>query len=444
MILGSMLNPINSSIIAEALVPIGTALGAPASETAWLVSALYLATSVGQPVVGRLVDLYGPRPLFLAGGVLVGAGGVLGVVAPNLPVLVAARVLIGLGTCAGYPAAMYLIRREGERTGEDSPAGVLTTLAVATQTVAVVGPTLGGLLIDVGGWRATFAVNVPLALACVVLGAVRLPRTPPARRERSLAATIDLPGIALFTTTLVCLLLFLMHPVAQRWYLLALTAAAGAALARRELCVPTPFLDLRVLGGNRPLMATYARALLTASVSYALLYGYPQWLEEGRGLSASTTGLVLLPVFATGVGVSALTGRRPEIRGKLVVGATMQVAVVGLLLLLGPRSPIWMIVAVGLVAGVPQGLNNLANQNAVYHQADPDRIASSAGLLRTFFYLGAIAASAAGGVVLSPAADTAGLHDLALFMLGAAVLFLVLTLVDRSLAHVSVARKASA
>jgi hypothetical protein len=91
------------------------------------------------------------------------------------------------------------------------------------------------------------------------------------------------------------------------------------------------------------------------------------------------------------------------------------------------------------VAGVPQGLNNLANQNAVYHQADPERIASSAGLLRTFFYLGAIAASTAGGAVLSPVADTAGLHDLALFMLAAAGAFLVLTLVDRSLSRVAAA-----
>ena len=64
MILGSILNPINSSIIAVALVPIAIALGAPASQTAWLVSALYLATSIGQPLVGRLVDTFGPRRLY--------------------------------------------------------------------------------------------------------------------------------------------------------------------------------------------------------------------------------------------------------------------------------------------------------------------------------------------------------------------------------------------
>jgi hypothetical protein len=65
MMLGSILNPINSTIISVALVPIGRALGAPASQTAWLVSGLYLATSLGQPVVGRLIDVFGPRRLFL-------------------------------------------------------------------------------------------------------------------------------------------------------------------------------------------------------------------------------------------------------------------------------------------------------------------------------------------------------------------------------------------
>ena len=84
LISGAVLNPINSTIIAVALVPIGMALGAPASTTAWLISSLYLATAVGQPVVGRLIDMYGPRRLFLPATALVGLAGVAGTFAPNL------------------------------------------------------------------------------------------------------------------------------------------------------------------------------------------------------------------------------------------------------------------------------------------------------------------------------------------------------------------------
>ncbi|WP_405152144.1 MFS transporter [Sphaerisporangium sp. NBC_01403] len=69
---------------AVTLVPVGDALGVPPSQTAWLVSALYLATALGQPVVGRLIDIFGPRRLFLVSTSLVGVAGVVGTLAPNL------------------------------------------------------------------------------------------------------------------------------------------------------------------------------------------------------------------------------------------------------------------------------------------------------------------------------------------------------------------------
>jgi MFS family permease len=434
MMLGSILNPINSSIIAVALVPISTALGAPASETAWLISALYLATAIGQPLIGRLVDTFGPRRLFLIGTALAGIAGLLGTFAPDLGVLIAARVILGFGTCAGYPASMYLIRSEAKRTGIASPAGVLTALAVATQTIAVVGPTLGGLLIGLGGWRATFAVNVPLALVGFVLGWLFLPtRTALETENAASGLRLDYAGILLFATTLVTLLLFLMTPSIRLLWMLAIAVLAAAGFALRELRTTDPFIDVRVFAGNLPLLATYARALLAATVSYSFLYGFTQWLEEGRGLSASVAGLILLPTFGLAILVSTTTGRRPEVRGKLLVGASVQVVVCALLLLVHADAAIWFLVVIAAVLGVPQGLVNLSIQNALYHQADPQRMGASSGLLRTFMYLGAIVASTASGSFFGRSAGTDGLHELAAFMLVAAAIFLVLTLVDRSL-----------
>ncbi|MFJ4655538.1 MFS transporter [Nocardia sp. NPDC088792] len=434
MILSSVLNPVNSSIIAVSLVPIGIAFGAPASETAWLVSALYLATAIGQPVVGRLIDIFGPRKLYLAGAALTGIAGVIGMIAPALWVLVIARIILGFGTCAGYPAAMYLIRSESERTGKDSPAGVLTALAVAGQTIVVIGPTLGGLLIHLGGWRATFAVNIPLALACLIIGSRRLPKTAVPQGPKT--AGLDLPGIGLFAATLITLLLFLMNPQVSHWYLPVIMIAAAAALVWRELHTNEPFLDVRLLGGNLPLLATYVRALLTSLVGYCFLYGFTQWLEQGRGLSAAGAGMILLPMSITAIGISALTGRRKEIRGKLLVGGAAQVLAAAVLLTMHSAVGLWLLLAAALIMGIPQGLNSLANQNAVYYQADPARIGSSAGLLRTFIYLGAIGAAAASGTFLSRDTGAAGLHALAWFMLAAAALFLLLALVDRSLARI--------
>ncbi|MFF0584948.1 MFS transporter [Streptomyces sp. NPDC003781] len=436
MLLGSVLNPINSTIIAVALVPIGRALGAPASQTAWLVSALYLATSLGQPVVGRLIDVFGPRRLFLLSTGLVGVAGVVGALAPDLGVLIGARVLLGFGTCAGYPAAMALVRSEADRTGRDSPGGVLTALAVANQTIAVVGPLLGGLLIAVGGWRATFALNVPLAVAAVLLGLLRLPKAEPAdgpARRGSLAARLDLPGMGLFAAMLVSLLLFLMNLHLRDWYLLALSAAAGAAFAVRELRAATPFIDLRVLGGNTPLLATYGRALVAYVVAYSFLYGFTQWTEEGFGLTPFHAGLAQIPMFLLAIGVSVVSGRSTSVRGKLLLGAVGQITACVVILMLGGDSPLWMLLLVALIFGVPQGLNNLALQNSVYFQADPERTASSAGLLRTFAYIGSMVASSATAASFGQHADTGGLHRLAWVMLGAGVLYLLLTLFDRTL-----------
>lgn len=466
MILGSVLNPINSSMIAVALVPIGAALGAPPSRTAWLVSGLYLATAVGQPVIGRLVDMYGPRRLYLVGTGLVGLAGLFGALSPTLGVLIAARVLLGIGTSAAYPAAMRLTRDEAKRTGEESPTGVLTALAVANQTVSVIGPALGGLLIGVGGWRTIFTVNVPLSVACLVLGALHLPKGRPGGRtgggvaggevadseaagDGSAVDTagsgapgnnasaddgqgIDAPGMALFTVTLVSLMLFLMAPRLDHWYLPLLSVAFGAGFAVRELRVPGPFVDLRLLGGNIPLMVTFVRQFLAFTTMYGFMYGYTQWLEEGRGLSASAAGLVLLPLSVTALVVSTVTGRREAIRVKLFVGSLLQAAACLLLLTAGSHSALWVLFGLGVVMGLPQGLVGLANQSALYRQAPPEHMGSAAGLLRTFMYLGALASSAAGAWFYPHGATTTGLHGLALFLLVCTGLLFLATVLDRS------------
>jgi sugar phosphate permease len=235
---------------------------------------------------------------------------------------------------------------------------------------------------------------------------------------------------------LLSLLLLLMAPRWDHWYLAVVALAAAAAFVAVELRTPDPFIDLRVLGGNPALLATYGRNLLAYVVSYAFIYGVTQWLEQSRGLDPTQAGLLLLPTFVTGIVVTSLTGRRAEIRGKLMVGGLAQLLACALLLSADPTTPIWLLITVTLVLGVPQGLISLANQNAVYHQADPARMGSSAGLLRTFMYLGAMIAAAANGAFLKDGANTAGLHGLVLFMLGCAVLLLVATVADRSLRRV--------
>lgn len=435
MVLGSILNPISSSMIAVTLIPIGHYYGVGPSSTAWLVSGLYLATSIGQPVAGRLVDAFGARRIFLTATALAGVAGLAGVFAPNLGTLIAVRIVLGLATCAGYPSAMHLIRKEADRTGQTSPATALAVLSIAGQTTVVIGPTIGGLLVGLAGWRAVFAVNVPLSIVCVVVGAFILPReqTRPDTRFR-----MDVKGMALFAAAVVTLLLFIVDPRWSRWYLLVVGVASLVGFIVRELHTPDPFIDVRLLRSTPALSLTYLRALLSGIFGYSFLYGFTQWLEGGATFSATQAGLLLLPMSLLALIVTTLTGRTPQIRGKMLVGAAAQLVAAILMLTATPSSPIWLIALVTMAAGIPQGLLNLANQNALFAVAPPDRTASSAGLLRTFLYLGAIVSSATNGALLGPDASTSGMHDIGRMLMGVAIAFALLTVLDRSLRDISV------
>jgi hypothetical protein len=122
LLLGSALNPINSSVIATALIPIGKAFGVSPAQTGLLVSTLYLASAVAPPPLGRLADRFGGKRVFLSGIILVLAGGLVGSFGGDISTLVVSRILIGIGTSAAYPTAMVLISARASRAGIDPPA----------------------------------------------------------------------------------------------------------------------------------------------------------------------------------------------------------------------------------------------------------------------------------------------------------------------------------
>ncbi len=211
---GAGLNPVNSSIIATALVPIATELHVAVGSTAVLVSSLYLASAVAQPTAGKLAEVLGARRIFLFGIVLVLLGGVVGGLGKNLAMLTVARVLVGIGTSAAFPCAMVLIRRRAQDAGLDAPpGGVLGGIAIAGMATAAVGPPIGGLLVGAAGWRWAFLINIPVTLAAMVMAVRWLPADPPLDRVdhgfRRVADRIDLPGIVGFAVSMSALVIFL-------------------------------------------------------------------------------------------------------------------------------------------------------------------------------------------------------------------------------------------
>lgn len=445
MLLGSALNPINSSVIATALVPIAAALHVPVGRTAVLISVLYLATSIAQPTAGKLSEEFGPRRVFLAGIVIVLAGGLLGGFAQNLDELMAARVLIGVGTSAGYPSAMLLVRRRADEAGLDAPPGsVLGSLVIAGIVTAAVGLPLGGVLVQAWGWRTTFFVNIPVTLITLVMAVAWIPPDPRAdtrRTVREVATRIDVAGIVGFGGTIAALLVFLLSLPNPDWIALAIAVVVGAGLVAWELRAARPFFDVRLLATNRALTRTYLRFAVTMLCIYTVFYGITQWMEAGRGLSAMTAGLVLLPMSVLSGVVARPVSQRNLLRTPLVLGAVCCLAGSAGTLLLVRNTPVAWIVIVTLVFGVTSGAGASANQTALYAQVPAADIGTASGLLRSFGYIGSIASSAIIAIVFRTNISDHGLHVIAIVMIAVSVVGLVLTLADRQLMSLASIRR---
>jgi MFS family permease len=414
--LGTVLQALNASTMAVAMVDIRADFHAGAA-TSWLISGLYLATAAGSPTAGRLADLFGPRRVFLVSLGLTALASMAAPLSPTLGWLIVFRILLGIGTCAAFPAGLAMLRAESDRKGLSLPTGALSSLAIAGQVMIAIGPVIGGVLVQYWGWPSIFLMNLPLVAVVAVVALVWLPRdrvADSAAGRGPVLKRLDLAGAVLFTGVVAVLMLFLLS-LAERpqWWLLPVLAGLSLAFVAFELRAPEPFMDLRVMAGNRSLSGTYLRTGLTYVAFYMVFYGFPMWLETSRGLDPAQVGLVVLPiaVFAMiSVAVAGRTVRRSGHWPVLVAGSAMFLLGGGGLTLLHADSAIVMLVIVAAVLGVPNGFNNLGNQSALYRQADAAHAGIASGLYRTSQYVGANIAAAVIELCYAGPASDPGLH----------------------------------
>ncbi|MCS5717655.1 MFS transporter [Herbiconiux sp. CPCC 205763] len=435
--IGSALNPINSSMIATALVPIATDLGVPIGQTASLVTALYLASAIAQPTAGKVAAVFGARRVFLVGIILVLLGGVLGGVSQNLAMVLIARVLIGLGTSCAYPSAMMLIQRRAAAAGLAKPPGsVLGGLQIAGLATAALGLPIGGVLVETAGWRWVFLVNVPVALIALAAALIWIPRDSSIQTRRSVRgvlSSIDLTGIVGFGLAMSALLAFVFSLQNPNWLLLVAAVLLFAALTFWELRAASPFLDVRLLVRNSALTRTYLRYALVALCVYVVMYGITQWMEAARGMSALSAGLLLLPMSVISGIVVFPISRRNLVRGPVIVAAIASLAgSVGVLFLTSSTSILW-IVFITVIFGIVLGTASSGNQLALYTQAPPEQLGVASGLFRTFGYIGSIASSAITGIVFHTDATDSGVHTIGLIMIGVSLVAIAFTVFDRTL-----------
>ncbi|MEV7599907.1 MFS transporter [Kitasatospora sp. NPDC089797] len=358
LLLGIFLSALDGQIIGTALPTVVGDLGG-LEHLAWVVTAYLLTSAAATPIWGRLGDLYGRKGAYQWAVTVFLLGSVLSGLSQDMGELIAFRALQGVGAGGLMVGALSVI---GVLVPASARGRVQSVVGVLMPIAFVGGPLLGGFITDRLSWRWAFYVNLPVglfALFAVGVG-VRLEKAARAR------APFDWAGVVLLTTGILGLTLVSSwggteypwtSPLILGTALVAVLALAG--FVRAELRAPGPLIP-PALFRNRNFTVAQVLGFLTGAVMMALVGYLPQYFQLVQGASPTTGGLLLLPLMLGMIGSQLVTARlmgRPggERRYPLLGGA---LALVGaaLLLLLDTDTPAPAASALTAVAGIGIGL----------------------------------------------------------------------------------------
>ncbi|MEI5099711.1 MFS transporter [Streptomyces sp. PmtG] len=384
MALAMLMVTLELSLSAVTLPAIGDDLGVGSSGTQWVLLAYALPTAALALPAGRWSDRVDVRAVFLLAVPAIGLTSVLAALAPNLPVLIAARVLQGVA--GAVLAALYMpvvaASVPPERRGR-----AMGYIATIMPIGSMGGSSLGGVVVDAYGWRPVFLLKIPVLIAVVWLGARLIPRGDKGLAPPSRALVGD--GVVLGAAVTALLVAFDRIDADQP---LASGAAAAVALAGgawwARLRTARPVLDLlRLPGVGLPVLALFLSGTFTG-LSYFLL---PYYVADVLDAGASLTGLAMMffigAVALTASLGGALADRFPQ---RLVgaVGAALTAAGVLSMLTLGPDAGLWDIGWRLALAGVGQALFGTPVNTGILAATPPDLVGTAGGVTNTLRTLG--------------------------------------------------------
>jgi EmrB/QacA subfamily drug resistance transporter len=418
---GTVLTVVDVAIVNVAIPSLQQDLDASFGAVALVVTSYTLVYACLLVTGGRLGDIYGRRRLFVTGLLIFTGSSALCGLAPSIDVLIAARVLQGVGGALMYPQVLAVI--QVTFTGEERTRALGIFGAVAGFS-AIGGQLVGGLLLsaDLFGleWRPVFLVNVPLGALATVAALVVLPRDRPEGKER-----LDLGGVALLAVALAALMLPLLTGRDAGWpawlmLLLVLSAPALAVFALYELqlrrrggapLVPLELFRNRSFAGGIPIAL-----LFTASYASFLLL-LVLYLQEGLGFSPLASGATYTPA-ALGFLVTSLTAP-PLVRilGRHVLTVGYLLAALGLLATAatadaaGPALHGWELAPTLFVAGLGQGLGMSPLVGTIVAGVPPGQAGAASGVVTTVLQAGNVLGVALTGLVFYGLLDGSAAED---------------------------------
>jgi EmrB/QacA subfamily drug resistance transporter len=356
MMLTTALVAVDSTIIATAVPSIVADVGGFA-EFPWLFSIYLLAQAVSVPVYGKLSDLFGRKPILLFGIGLFLLGSIMCGLAWNMSVLIAFRVVQGLGAGATTPTTITIV---GDMYSVAERAKAQGYIASVWGLSSVIGPTLGGVFSEYASWRWIFLVNIPLCLLAAGMVVRCFHEVVERRRPR-----IDYRGAALLTAGLTLVILGVLEG-GQSWAWTSVTSivvlTVGVALlvvfGVVERGAAEPVLPLWVFRSR--LLVT--SGLVSAGVG-AILLGLssyiPTYVQDVLGTGPLLAGFALATLTLGWPLSASQSGRlylRIGFRGCATIGVCAVLGGSALLLLLGPRSGVWQVAVTCFVIGLGMGL----------------------------------------------------------------------------------------
>ena len=297
--LGAILEVIDVSIVNVALTHMQGNLGATLSEVSWVITGYSVANVIIIPLTAWLGRRFGRKTYFMFSLLLFIASSLLCGVASNLPVLILARVLQGLGGGVLLSNAQSVIF---ENFPPEKRGVAQAVFGLGVISGPAIGPTLGGYLTDTLGWRWIFFINLPVGIIAVLLTATFFP--PDQRKDRE-AGRVDWWGIGLLTVGLGCLQTILEEGQKDDWFnsrfISGLAVISGVSLILfvwRELQVEQPAVDLRVLR-YRSVAAGSMYSMVLGAGLYGVIFAVPVFAQNYLHFNAMQTGNLLGPGAVT-------------------------------------------------------------------------------------------------------------------------------------------------
>lgn len=396
-LLSTLISTIDTSIVNVALPRLSRELHAAPGATVWIATGFLLAVACAVPATSALGDHFGRRRLFLIGVPVFTLASLGCALSSTLPMLIAFRVLQGLGSAVVLAVAIPLIRRlfAHEQLGQMLGFNAMT-VALGTS----LGPTLGGLILATARWPWLFLINVPIGVASFVLAYVVMP---PSRPERG---DYDVPGAVWAAAAIAATLLGVRELAATNtlWAAAALFAVAASAVVlfiRRERVAPRPLIPLGLFTDTFTLtVATAWSSFLGQGIAFIAL---PFLFQSAYGATPLQSALLFTPWPLVIVFVAPLSGRLADrIRPAILAVSGLTVYTLGLLMLamLGSAPPVWLVLLATAVCGAGYGLFQSPNNRDMMAAAPVRFSASASAVLNTNRSVGQSAGAAAVSIAL--------------------------------------------